>query len=91
MALRVSRPGSNYGWRISRREAVRLLKQCEYDLPISLIGKEYGDDGDWVGLDYTDLHMSYSNRGALNYGKLDSDYRTIEIDADDNKYIAEDR
>ena len=74
ISVKVERPGTNFHHRISRAEAVRLLKMERrgVDLPFCIMCKEYGDDSDWVGLTAEDLDGDES-------GGMDADWKTLEI------------
>ena len=74
-AQRLSR-ATNFDIRITRELAEYLLKNTEIDRKVSIMCKEYGmetreaGDKDWVGLCPDDLDEN---------GKLDEDYKTIEL------------
>lgn len=61
---------TNFDYRISKKEAERLLKEFGYDLPFDIMCKEYGQDEDWVGVVEEDLNED---------GTLDDDYKTFEL------------
>lgn len=61
---------TNFDYRISKKEAERLLKEFGYDLPFDIMCKEYGEDEDWVGVVVEDLNED---------GTLDDDYKTFEL------------
>lgn len=61
---------TNFDYRISKKEAERLLKEFGYDLPFDIMCKEYGPDEDWVGVVEEDLNED---------GTLDDDYKTFEL------------
>lgn len=75
-------------YRITRTEAIRLLREYGYDLSFDIMCKEYGqgqsevEPDDWCGVDVDDLHdedgeeCTDENR---HKGTLWDDYKTFEV------------
>jgi hypothetical protein len=70
-----TKKGTNFDWRISPKEAARLMREHGYNLPFDIMCKEYGDDNDWVGMSPEDLNGPGEDREGL----FDADYKTFEV------------
>jgi hypothetical protein len=65
-----NRKATNFHYRITKKEAERLVKEHKYELPFDIMCKEYGEDEDWVGMNIDDIRED---------GKFDDNYKTFEI------------
>ena len=61
--------GTNFGLRISAEEVVRLYSEHKWHLPFDIMSAGYGDDSDWVGIQYDDFDEGWT---------LDATYEELE-------------
>jgi hypothetical protein len=71
-------PGTNFGLRVSAEEVIRLFSEHTWNLPFEVMAAGYGDDEDWVGLNFDDLNESSFVLDA-SYAELETQWGPFEL------------